>query len=374
MATYGFLSSLPPTQCGLATFCDALAGAMTTPADTSIGVRVVDTSDRALAAASNIAVVATLVNGDPASVTAAAAALNRADVAIVQHEYGIYGGRDGDEVLEVMARLHVPIIAVLHTVIDHPLPHQKAVLEGVMRRADVSVVMSHAGLDRLKESYDADTSRVMLIPHGVTPLTGPRETSEDAPVVLTWGILGPGKGIEWGIRAMTHLSDLQRRPTYRIVGGTHPKVLARVGEAYRTSLVEEVQRLGVDDAVEFHVGYRDRDALSRHIRAASVVLLPYDSTCQVTSGVLAEAVAHGIPVVATPFPHAVELLANGAGILVPHGNPAAMADAVRWILTHPDDALEMSRIGSAWGLQAHWPAVGARYRAIASKIRVGAIA
>jgi len=374
MATYGFLSSLPPTQCGLATFSDALAGAMTTPADTAIGVRVVDASDSTLPAASHITVVATLVNGDPASVTAAATALNGADVAVVQHEYGIYGGPDGDEVLDLMARLHVPIIAVLHTVLDDPLPHQKEVLEAVMRRADVSVVMSQAGLDRLRDIYDVDASRVMLIPHGVAPPTGSREPSEEAPVVLTWGIIGPGKGIEWGIRAMTHLSDMQRRPTYRIVGGTHPKVLARVGEAYRTSLIEEVRRLGVEDAVEFHCGYLDRDALSLHIRAASVVLLPYDSTTQVTSGVLAEAIALGIPVVATAFPDAIELLSTGAGIVVPHRDPEALAKAVRWILTHPDDALEMSRIGVAWGAQAHWPVIGARYRAIASKIRMGAIA
>jgi glycosyltransferase involved in cell wall biosynthesis len=374
MATFGFLSSLPPTECGLATFTDALASAMTTPADTAIGVRVVDSPHYDPPATAAISVVATLVNSDPMGVAAAATALNAADVAVVQHEYGIYGGSDGDEVLDLMARLHVPVIAVLHTVLDQPRPHQKQVLEAVMRRADVSVVMSQAGLDRIRDIYDADTSRVVLIPHGVTPLNGPREPSEDAPIVLTWGIIGPGKGLEWGIRAMAHLTDMRTRPTYRIVGGTHPKVLAHAGEAYRIGLIESARQLGVDNAVEFHGGYLDHEALFRHVRAASVVLLPYDSTSQVTSGVLAEAVAHGIPVVATAFPHAVELLANGAGIVVPHRDPEAMAEAVRWILTHPDDALEMSRIGAAWGAQTYWPEIGARYRAIASKVGMGAIA
>lgn len=347
---------------------------MTTRSDNAIGVRVVDASDATLPNAAHITVVATLVNGDPASVTAAAVALNAADVAVIQHEYGIYGGPDGDEVLDLMAQLRVPIIAVLHTVLDRPFPHQKHVLEEVMRRADVSVVMSPTGLNRIRDTYDADTSRVVVIPHGVAPLTGAREISEDAPIVLTWGIIGPGKGIEWGIRAMTHLADMQSRPTYRIVGSTHPKVLAHSGEAYRTSLIEEARRLGVEGDVEFHGEYLDREALSRHVRAASVVLLPYDSTTQVTSGVLAEAVAGGIPVVATAFPHALELLSNGTGIVVPHRDPAAMARAVRWILTHPDDAREMSLIGVAWGAQTHWPAVGARYRVIASTIATGAAA
>ncbi|WP_291381005.1 glycosyltransferase [Demequina sp.] len=318
--------------------------------------------------AAHVTVVATLVNGDPASVAAAATCLNAADVAVVQHEYGIYGGPDGDEVLDLMAQLHVPIIAVLHTVLDRPHAHQKHVIEEVMRRADVSVVMSQAGLDLIRDTYDADISRVVLIPHGVAPVTGVLETSEDAPIVLTWGIIGPGKGIEWGIKAMAHLSDLSARPTYRVVGSTHPKVLAHAGETYRTSLIEGARRLGVEGTVEFYGEYLTREELSRHVRAASLVLLPYDSTTQVTSGVLAEAVASGIPVVATAFPHAVELLANGAGIVVPHRDPVAMARAIRWILAHPDDAQEMSRVGMAWGAQTHWPAVGARYRAIASKI------
>lgn len=372
MTRYGFLSSLPPTQCGLATFCDALAGAITTPADTSIGVRVVDSAAPDPPAAANVSVVATLVNGDPEAIASAAAALNTADVAIIQHEYGIYGGLDGDEVLDVMAQLRIPIIAVLHTVLDRPRAHQKEILEAILRRADVSVVMSQAGLDLIRHAYDAHGARVMMIPHGVTPFNGPRQLSEDSPVVLTWGIIGPGKGLEWGIRAMAHLSDLPARPTYRIVGGTHPKVLARGGETYRRSLIESVHQLGLHEAVEFHGGYQDREGLARHIRAASVVLLPYDSTSQVTSGVLAEAVASGIPVVATAFPHAVELLAHGMGIVVPHRDPVAMAKAIRRILTHPEDALDMSLIGTAWGTQTHWPTIGARYRTLANTIRAQA--
>jgi glycosyltransferase involved in cell wall biosynthesis len=347
---------------------------MIKPADTAIGVRVVDASDSDLPAAANIAVVATLVNGDPASVAAAATALNAADAAVIQHEYGIYGGPDGDEVLDLMAQLRVPIIAVLHTVLDEPSPHQKQVLEAVMRRADVCVVMSEAGLARVRDIYGADTSKIVHIPHGVDPFTGPREVAEGGPIVLTWGMIGPGKGLEWGIRAMAHLSDMSARPIYRIVGGTHPKVFAHSGEAYRTGLIESARRLGVEAAVEFHGEYLDRETLSRHVRSASVVLLPYDSTSQVTSGVLAEAVASGIPVVATSFPHAVELLAKGTGIVVPHRDPEAMARAVRWILTHPDDAMEMSRVGAAWGVRAHWQTIGAQYRAITARIGAGAVA
>jgi len=362
MATYGFLSSMPPTKCGLATFADALAGSLATPEDTVIGVRVIDSYPDDAATAANIDVVATLVNGDRGALEAAAEALNRSDIAVIQHEYGIYGGRDGDEVLDLIDMLRVPLIAVLHTVLDNPTPHQKVVLEEVVRRADLCVVMSRAGLDVLRDTYDISVDNVLVIPHGVTPPLAETQRIATAPVVLTWGLIGPGKGIERGLRAMAHLRDMHPRPTYRVVGQTHPKVFAREGEAYRTRLLETAYRLGVNDNTEFYGEYLDRDALEQHIRAASVVLLPYDSTSQITSGVLAEAVASGIPVVATNFPHAAELLAGGAGIVVPHADPSAMARAVRWILTHPDEAAVMSDIGSAWGREAGWPAVGERYR------------
>lgn len=362
MATFGFLSSMPPTMCGLATFADALAGGMKKPGDTAIGVRVLDAPPEDTPTPANITVVATLVNGNRASLEAAADALNGSDVALIQHEYGIYGGADGDEVLDLMNLLHVPIVAVLHTVLDDPTPHQKVVLEAVTRRADISVVMSRAGLEVLRDNYDAETSRVQVIPHGVTPPTDDEHRFPTTPVVLTWGLIGPGKGIERGLRAMAHLRDMHPQPTYRVVGQTHPKVFAREGDAYRSQLHDIARRLGVHDSTEFYAEYLSREALTEHIRAASVVLLPYDTKSQITSGVLAEAVAAGVPVVATDFPHATELLVGGAGIVVPHDDPTVMAKAVRWILTHPAEAEIMSGIGATWGREAGWPAVGERYR------------
>ncbi len=373
MATFGFLSSMPPTKCGLATFSNALAGVIGVQGDSVVGVRVVDSPPvETLAdvnrAATHLTVVTTLVNGSPNGVRDAAATLNRTDVAVIQHEYGIYGGADGEDVVEVMRLLRVPTIVVIHTVLDTPTPHQKSVLEDVVRLASACVVMSDAALLRLREVFDVGRARVQMIPHGVAP---PHPGSPDPaanPVVLTWGLIGPGKGIEWGIRSMAHLGDMHTPPTYRVVGETHPKVMAREGEAYRRELERITRTLGLDNVVEFHSDYLDLNTLGRYVSEASVVLLPYDSSSQITSGVLAEAVTAGIPVVATAFPHAIELLSTGAGIVVPHRDPAAMARSVRWVLTHPDEAQEMSRIGRQWGLDALWPAVGERFRKVARAI------
>jgi glycosyltransferase involved in cell wall biosynthesis len=182
--------------------------------------------------------------------------------------------------------------------------------------------------------------------------------------MLTWGLLGPGKGIEWAIRALARLGRLD--PVYTVAGRTHPKVIERHGEAYRAGLHRLGAQLGVAHAIDYQAVYHDEAALGALIRSADVVVLPYDSTEQVTSGVLIEAVAAGVPVVATPFPHAVELLTDGPGLLVPHRDPRALATAIRKILTQPAAAPGLAHRADAAVLR--WPAVAARYAALADRL------
>ena len=247
------------------------------------------------------------------------------DVAILQHEYGIYGGADGSEILHLLDEVQVPCVVVLHTVLTDPTPHQRQVLESVMAKADAVVAMTTTARERLAAGYAVDMTKVCVIAHGAPAL----ETTMAEPMfrtgqftVLTWGLLGPGKGIEWGIEAMAMLRDLAPMPRYLVAGQTHPKVLLHEGDAYRDRLREQVRQADLGSCVTFDGHYRSTSSLASLVRSADVVLLPYDSTEQVTSGVLIEAVAAGKPVVATRFPHAAEVLAGGAGLLVPHGDPA----------------------------------------------------
>lgn len=364
-ASYGFLSTHPPTRCGLATFNSALAAHLTADGAPSGVVRITAGTDDNRAGSE---VVHTWSARSVAGWREAAEALNRFDVAIVQHEYGIYPGPDGQDVLPLLRRLTVPSIVVLHTVLARPTAGQKALLEQIVAAADAVVTMTDTARDRLLVGYAVDVTKVTVIPHGAadhaSAPTGPRQR----PHLLTWGLLGPGKGIEWALRALARLRDLDPTPTYTIAGKTHPTVIERHGEAYRAGLHRLGALLGISHAVHYDPIYRDQPALSRLIRSADVVLLPYDSREQVTSGVLIEAVAAGIPVVATPFPHAVELLTNGPGLLVPHQDAAALADAVRRILTEP--GLAASLVGRAGALTPTlmWPAVAARYDALAHRL------
>jgi glycosyltransferase involved in cell wall biosynthesis len=370
VATIGLLSTYPPTQCGLATFSAALTEQLDRSPGTVGVVRVVDQPETHPGAE----VVAHLVNGSPASAVQAVRHLNSYDAVVVHHEYGIYGGADGCDVIDVVAGLTAPTIIVLHTVLQEPTPRQRRILRWLVESADVLVTMTETARQRLVASYAADPEHVVVIPHGAIDhgavTTRPRSTG--GPLVLTWGLLGPGKGIEWAIDAMPGLRDL--RPRYLVIGKTHPKVLQRDGEDYRNSLLRRAEMRGVDDIVELDDRYLGVAELAELVQRADVVLLPYDSREQVTSGVLIEAVAAGRPVVSTAFPHAVELLGDGTGLVVPQRDPEALESALRRALSEPGLADDLALQAARKAPDLLWGAVAGRYQQIAESLVAASLA
>lgn len=356
--SFGFLSTYPPTQCGLATFTASLHHQVAAAGHRAGVVRVMEGAG----APGGPAVVAELVHGRPGSARAAAAALNGFDVAVVQHEFGIYEGPDGDGVLDVLADVTVPVIVVLHTVLETPTPYQRYVLEEVAGRAQAVVTMTETARRRLADHWAVNPAKVLLIPHGAAdPAPGPRRRPGQPPVLLTWGLLGPGKGIERVVDVLPALRDLAPTPHYLVVGETHPRVVEREGEQYREALMARAAALGVKDMISFRSGYLPGDVLRALTAAADVVVLPYDSREQVTSGVLIEAVAARRPVVATAFAHAVELLGTGAGLVVDHDDPAALAAAIRQVLCEPSVAAGMQARSAQLAPELLWSAVAGRY-------------
>jgi polysaccharide biosynthesis protein PslF len=377
VATFGMLSTFPPTPCGIATFAAALSAGLVAQGATVDVVRCGPAQPL-----EDPLVVASFHDGSAPTRAACIDALNATDVVIVQHEYGIYGGPDGDAVLGLMAGIVVPVVLIAHTVLSEPSPGQRSVLERACAIADVIVVMTVTARQRLLAGFHVDADKVIVIPHGaatppalsVIDTTGTSASSNGAgnsrgrrrPRLLTWGLLGPGKGIEWAIDAFAELDDLDPPPTYVIAGATHPKVRERSGERYRNMLVERAARSGSGSSVSFDDSYRDLESLTDLIRSADLVVLPYDSADQVTSGVLVDAVAAGRPVVSTAFPHAVELLASGAGIVVPQRDPEALGAAIRSVLSDPDLARAMAAEARRLAPELSWAAVAARYDGIAA--------
>jgi len=361
--TYAVVSTYPPTPCGVATFSAALSDGLARGGDDVVVVRVGD-----VGTARDERVVATLSDRCPTPAPEALASLAQADVAIVQHEYGLYAGKDGDSIVDVLEAVDAPSIVVAHTVLHSPTPHQREVLEAVAGAAGAVVVMTDAGRELLVSTFDVDASKVVVIPHGAAVAASAERCDPSRRSLLTWGLLGPGKGIEWAIDALALLDDLRPRATYRIAGDTHPKVAAAKGDAYRDMLRRRAADAGLERSVSFDGGYRGLDALADLIASASVVVLPYDSPDQVTSGVLVDAVAAGRPVVATAFPHARELLASGAGLVVPRRDPVALANALRRVLTEPGLADAMAAEARRLAPALAWPAVASRYAALGDQL------
>ena len=370
---FGVVSTFPPTECGIATFSAALtAGLVANGA--SVDVVRCGASPR-LEDASVVGSLSTIpAKGRLGPIDV----LNATDVVIVQHEYGIYTGVDGAGVLDVMDQLTVPVIVVAHTVLATPTTHQRWVLEQVLHAADAVVVMTETAKLRLAAAYDVNIAKVIVIPHGAaTPAARDNTDGAErslttatsrAPRILTWGLLGPGKGIEWAIDAVAELTDLDPAPRYVIAGATHPKVFAHSGEAYREMLVARAAASPAAALISFDDTYRDLASLTELIRSADLVVLPYDSVDQVTSGVLVDAVAAGRPVVSTAFPHAVELLSSGAGIVVPQRDREALADAIRAVLTDPARSAAMSAEARRLAPELSWNAVAGRYSDAATSL------
>lgn len=361
------VGTYPPTRCGIATFSSALVGALKAH---EAAPRVSVMALCAAGADPRGDVVGNLAGGDDRELDRAAATLHGFDVVIVQHEYGIYPGPDGAAVIGLLDRLRRvdrPVMTVLHTVLEHPTPSQRRVLEHVLDRSSATIVMADVARTRLRDRYAVDGAKIHVIPHGSSvPLDVLPDRADHRPTLLTWGLLGPGKGVEVAIDAVAKLRVLGLQPRYIVAGQTHPNVRKSHGESYREMLVARARDRGVADLVEFDDRYLDRQSLTALIRQADVVVLPYESLEQVTSGVLVDAVACGRPVVASAFPHAVELLGRGAGITVPHNDAAALAGALRKVLVHPAVAAGLRAAARRIAPELSWNSVAQRYLELAS--------
>jgi len=342
---FGIVGPYTPTPNGLARFGAGLSGALCAHGSQSGVIRMADGQN-----------------------SMCKDLLNEVDVAIIQHECGSYGSVAGEEVLDIVDGLLVPSIVIAHTIPKTPTAHQRSVLEKIVAQAGHVVVMSDAARQRLCAGYAVDRHKVTTIPHGATVPNSPRAKRPSRPTILTWGLLGPGKGIERVIDAMPSLRNVPGRPRYLVAGPTHPKVLAAEGEAYRNARIEQARLNGVADSVSFDSGYYDNAMLTALIQQASVVVLPYDSTEQVTSGVLVDAIANGRPVVATAFPHAVELLSSGAGIIVSHDDPDALASTLHQIITQPRLAGSMAAEARQRAPEMAWPVVASAYVGLANRL------
>lgn len=297
-------------------------------------------------------VAMTIPMDDVSAYVRAAAAIRRSGAQLlwVHHEFGIFGGPAGQHLLALLEHIDVPVVVTLHTLLSHPDADQARVMQGLVAASDRLIVMAQEAARMLAHLYQVDPRIVRVIPHGAPdrPLRDPAQFKAklglaEGPVVLTFGLLSPGKGIETAIQALPAVVARQPHLRYLIVGATHPTLVRDQGEAYRQSLVALAARLRMEQHVRFVDRFLEDDELLDYLQAADIYLTPYAGEEQITSGTLAYALALGRPIVSTPYVHAREALANGIGTLVPFGDAAAMSAALIDRLSDPQRLAAQAR-------------------------------
>ncbi|MBS3765622.1 glycosyltransferase family 4 protein [Candidatus Bipolaricaulota bacterium] len=295
--------------------------------------------------------------------------LSDTKVVNIQHEFGIFGGEDGDNLLTFLENVRKPVVSTLHTILKSPSQHQEEVLGEICRESTEVVVLANKGKELLESVYGVSPEKVSMIPHGApdVPFLDTTYYKEDygvqgRPVILTFGLLGPNKGIEIAIEAMEKVADRFPEALYIILGATHPHVKEKNGEEYRLNLERMVKRRGLGDNVAFHEMFVPLDELIKYLVTSDIYLTPYLSREQISSGTLAYAVALGNAVVSTPYWYAEELLAEDRGTLVPFEDPDATADAINELLGDEEKRQGMRRRAYQFGRDMIWHSVAGKYR------------
>jgi len=302
--------------------------------------------------------------------------LEKYDAVSLQHEFGIFGGDAGAHILTLLARLDMPVVTTFHTVLSHPTPAQHNVLRKIAELSSIVVVMAEKGRELLREIYDVPLEKIEVIAHGIPdfPYVEPDLAKVKLgftakPVILTFGLLSPNKGIEMVIDAMPLILKSRPDAVYVVLGATHPHLVRQEGEAYRESLVMRARELGVDGSVVFLDQFVDQPTLLDFISMCDVYVTPYCNEAQMTSGTLAYSFGLGKAVVSTPYWHARELLADGRGILVPFHDSAAIGTEISGLLT--DDARRQAMRVRAYAdsRSMTWNRIGKRYNAVFMRAR-----
>jgi glycosyltransferase involved in cell wall biosynthesis len=355
------LGTYPPTHCGIATFTADVEQSL---ADLGTKVTIIRVDPEEANAGPSVHRL------NPSSYTHAARWVNNSDVdvVLVQHEFGVYGGAEGDMVLHFTEALRVPYIVTLHTVLSPFKPKQATVLEGLCGSAAAVTVFTTTGRNMLVEQEICPANRVQIVPHGAPmELYAPVDQTaartsfglpSSGPIVSTFGLLSAGKGIEVAIRAMAKVVIGDPDARYVIAGRTHPEVVRKDGERYRDSLARLVSEFGLEENVVFLDRFLSVEDLAHLLAITDVFCTPYHGEGQIVSGALTFALAAGCPVVSTPYRYASDVLADGAGLLVEFNDCDGMAAAIGRLLEDGPTRTAALAAAQRYSSGASWPAVG----------------
>jgi len=375
LSAVALIGSYVPRQCGIATFTHDVASSVSSHMGTgrlaeSNGISIVAINDQETGYDYGPEVKVQIDQHHREDYRTAAEILNdsHVDAVSLQHEYGLFGGEEGEYLLDLLRRLRKPVVSTLHTVLTEPSPKQRDVLQRICQHSQYVVVMADRARVILNEVYDVPEDHIRLIHHGVpdVPFTDTepfkeRFGLEGRPVILTFGLLGPSKSIETMLNALAMIVPDFPDVAYIVLGVTHPGVIRDSGELYRLSLERLAVDLGIQRNVLFHKRFVSNEDLREYLQAADVYVTPYRAKEQITSGTLAYALASGRAIVSTPYWHAQELLAGGRGRLADFGNADEFAMHLRELLGNDKLRNEVRKAAYDFGRAMVWSSVAAEY-------------
>lgn len=371
--TVGFLSTYPPRECGIATFTQDLVKEL--KREKLLTPEIFAVSDKNYNYGGDV--VAELPQQNRKSYAEMAKSINRSGIQVlmVEHEYGIYGGDCGEYLLDLLDRVGKPVVATLHTVLPSPGEKQKQVLQALCKRSRKVVTMASNTREILHRVYGVPYEKVEVIHHGVPEFDLPSREElkkeahlEGRTVVSTFGLISPGKGLEYGIEAVAKAVEKHPDILYFILGQTHPTVKKQFGEAYRNSLEKLVDDRNLRQNVRFVNKYLTKEELVRYLKLSDLYMTPYLGKDQAVSGTLAYAVGCGRVVVSTPYLYAQEMLADGRGMLAKFRDANSLGACIGYLIEHPEEKAAMERKTLQLGREMTWKRVAEKYTAVLSGV------
>ncbi len=369
------LGTYPPKQCGIATFSNDLRNSLLLQGN---AVQVMSVSDGSYDYDYPEEVVLDLKQNQKQGYKRAAAFINSSphiSLVIIQHEYGIYGGFDGEYLLDLVKYLHKPFLLITHTVLPAPSRRQKQILNHLCNRAAGIVCMTQKSASLLKDLYEAPADLIRIISHGVPEFKYQDQASlknkynyKNNTLISTFGLIGPGKGLELGIRAIAQLVPAYPAIRYLILGQTHPMLQKSEGERYRQMLMDLVAELNIESNVVFVNKFLTDEELGEYLYMTDLYLSPYPNKDQAVSGTMAFALGCGRAIVSTSYSYATEVLANGTGLLAREADPIELAGLIKQVLDDPELLKKLQEKAYAIGKSWTWPNIGAEYTCFINKI------
>jgi len=368
MYKVAFISTFPPRQCGIASF-------------TSDVMEWLDKAGNALCSAIAITDIAEAYEYDSrvwfdidqfseGDYIKAAQRINNSDIdiAVIEHEYGIFGGPDGIYILQLAKYLAKPFIVTCHTVLPRPYGYQHYILSQLAEKASGVIAMSSHSMKLLKDVYGVDENKIYIIPHGIPIFNrlAPKSLKQryglcNRKIISTFGLIGPGKGLEYAIEAMAEVSTKFHNAVYLILGQTHPNLKRYEGERYREYLINMTKDLGIEHHVHFVNKYLTMQELNDYLSMTDVYVTPYPGRDQAVSGTLSYALGAGKAIVSTPYIYAQELLADNRGLIAEFSNAHSIAENIIKILADTNLQRTLEDRAYAYSLHMQWPIVGQQY-------------